>query len=65
MNEMNIEEYNKVKDYTYEKYCNYLKKKYGKSMYPYFMTNLYCFFQDLVTILLGLLPCLLTSPLNP
>ena len=39
MNKMNIEEYNKVKDYTYEKYCNYLKKKYGKSMYPYFMTN--------------------------
>lgn len=36
---MNIEEYNKVKDYTYEEYCNYLKEKYGMTKYPYFSTN--------------------------
>ncbi len=26
---MNLYEYEKVKDYTYLEYCNYLQKKYG------------------------------------
>lgn len=32
---MNLEEYNKIKDYTYEEYCEYLKDKYGKVPYKY------------------------------
>lgn len=32
---MNLEEYNKIKDYTYEKYCDYLKNKYGEVPYKY------------------------------
>lgn len=32
---MNLEEYNKIKDYTYEEYCEYLKNKYGEVPYKY------------------------------
>lgn len=33
---MNITEYNKVKVLSYLEYCDYLQKKYGKSLVPYF-----------------------------
>lgn len=36
---MNLEEYNKVKDLTYLKYCDYLQKKYGVGKCDYFTTN--------------------------
>lgn len=32
---MNKEEYEKVKNYTYDEYCNYLKQKYGEIFYTY------------------------------
>ena len=32
---MHLEEYNNIKDYTYEEYCEYLKNKYGKVPYKY------------------------------
>ncbi len=33
---MNLYEYEKVKDYTYLEYCNYLQKKYGIGFATYF-----------------------------
>ena len=36
---MNIEEYNKVKDFTYNEYCEYLQNKYGKAKLGYFTEN--------------------------
>ena len=36
---MNLEEYNKVKDFTYTEYCDYLKKKYGEAKCDYFTKN--------------------------
>lgn len=36
---MHLEEYNKIKDYTYEEYCEYLKNKYGKVPYKYGSTK--------------------------
>ena len=36
---MNIKEYNLVKNYNYEEYCDYLKKKYGEAKYNYFSVN--------------------------
>lgn len=33
---MNLIEYNKVKNFSYKQYCNYLKEKYGESKYNYF-----------------------------
>ena len=37
---MNLEEYNKVKDFTYLKYCDYLQNKYGIGVCDY-MTKAY------------------------
>ena len=37
---MDISEYEKVKNFSYLQYCNYLQEKYGKSKYDYFK-NLY------------------------
>lgn len=36
---MNIQEYKKVKDYSYEEYCEYLKNKYGEAPCAYFNEN--------------------------
>ena len=36
---MNLTEYNKVKDLSYSKYCDYLQKKYGIPSKPYFNKN--------------------------
>lgn len=33
---MNLEEYNKVKGFSYLEYCDYLQKKYGIGLAPYF-----------------------------
>lgn len=33
---MNKEEYEKVKNYTYDEYCDYLKQKYGEAKQNYF-----------------------------
>lgn len=33
---MNLDEYNKVKKFSYEEYCNYLQNKYGLINAPYF-----------------------------
>jgi len=38
---MDIKEYEKVKDYTYLEYCEYLQNKYGKSKYDYFTASFY------------------------
>ena len=32
---MNLQEYNKVKDFTYRQYCEYLQNKYGKAVCAY------------------------------
>lgn len=32
---MNLQEYNKVKDFTYRQYCEYLQNKYGKAVCTY------------------------------
>lgn len=37
---MNIEEFNKVKDFTYREYCKYLQNKYGIPKEGYFTKNL-------------------------
>ena len=37
---MNLEEYNKVKDFTYLEYCDYLQTKYGIGICDY-MTKAY------------------------
>ena len=34
---MNIQEYNNIKDYTYDEYCAYLINKYGPATGPYFL----------------------------
>lgn len=36
---MNLEEYQKVKNYDYDKYCKYLQEKYGIPQGSYFLTN--------------------------
>lgn len=36
---MNLEEYNKVKDFTYIQYCDYLQNKYGLPPKPYMTEN--------------------------
>lgn len=36
---MNLQEYLKVKDFTYNQYCNYLKEKYGLVPYKYGSTK--------------------------
>ena len=36
---MDINEYEKVKRYTYLEFCNYLKKKYGTAKHNYFTSN--------------------------
>ena len=36
---MNNEEYEKIKDYTYAEYCDYLKNKYGSINQPYFLSD--------------------------
>lgn len=36
---MNLTEYNKVKDFSYSEYCDYLQKKYGIPSKPYFNKN--------------------------
>ena len=33
---MNLQEYELIKDYTYEQYCDYLVNKYGPATGPYF-----------------------------
>lgn len=35
---MNLEEYEKIKDYDYDEYCNYLHQKYGIPQGAYFLT---------------------------
>ena len=37
---MNVEEYNKIKNFTYQEYCDYLVKKYGPGLADY-MTSSY------------------------
>lgn len=36
---MNLQEYNKVKDFTYRQYCGYLQNKYGKAVCAYMTTR--------------------------
>lgn len=36
---MNKLEYEKIKNYSYSQYCEYLQKKYGIGKYPYFTTG--------------------------
>lgn len=36
---MDLNEYNKVKDFSYEEYCDYLKEKYGCATCDYFYPN--------------------------
>lgn len=44
---MNIIEYNKVKDFSYEEYCDYLKNKYGPVLIRYNQVNkVFCYLKD-------------------
>lgn len=36
---MNMDEYNKIKNYNYKEYCEYLQNKYGKARFGYYTEN--------------------------